>query len=92
MNGYEMIGRQKKADALFATLREAKITLEQARLASDEDWEMAAAAARVNPPSPATVKVVLALLERAEKDEERKAEQRWEESQEYGANRCPRRE
>jgi len=128
MNPYEMLARDKKANAIFTVLRRAGVTLAEAHLADKNDWKMAAEAAHVAPPSDTTIGVIFALLERAEKEvvattsevlsqydeggfgspfedcipaqqeadeaaaAERKAEDKWEDSQEYAGNRCPPRE
>jgi hypothetical protein len=89
MNTYELAARRKKAAALLATLKEHGVTLEDAKVAEPEDWALAAKAASVKPPSAETVALVLAMMD---PDHDVKQDAKWEESQEYGENRCPPRE
>ncbi len=106
MNSAEMFNREKKAAKLAAVLFKARVTVEEVLVADQKDWiRVAEIATRetgepTNPPNKdnpkPTIDAVLALLARAYADEadraDQKADQQWEESQEYGANRCPERE
>ncbi len=106
MNNSEMFAREKKAAKLANACFRIGATAEEVLSATADDWEGIAKLAsewsdsHTNPPNKKnpkpTVDAVLALLARAYADEaaklERKAEGMWEESQEYGGNRCPERE
>ncbi len=92
MNQHEMFARQKKADLLMEAIRTHGITLEDVLAADELDWQMLATAAKVNLPSVTTRNVIIEIMKREALEADQKAEQKWEESQEYGANRCPERE
>ncbi len=95
MNSSEMLAREKKAAKLAAVLFKSNVTAEDIANATSEEWAMAAESAGCHPPhSQATIDMILANLVRmqAESAEDRKADDKWEESQEYGGNRCPERE
>lgn len=66
VNTFEASMRSKKAAALLAVLRAAGVSASVAREASADDWAIAAEAAKVNPPSPATVALVISRLEEME--------------------------
>jgi hypothetical protein len=65
-NPYELAGRDRKAQSLVAVLQVGKITSEEAERMTSADWEVAAKAIPVNPPSPATRAIVIGLLRQAE--------------------------
>lgn len=97
MTSGEMFNREKKAAKLARFLFDLGATSEHVLSATEEDWRVIADKAGCNPPNPKnpkpTIDVILAMLAReyaAAADE--KAEQKWEESQEYAGNRCPPRE
>jgi hypothetical protein len=97
MNTGEMFNREKKAAKMADALFVARVTVEDMSAATPEDWETLATAAGCKPPhSQMTKDLVLGMLARTYADAaaaaDDKAEQKWEESQEYGANRCPPRE
>ncbi len=95
MNSSEMFAREKKAAKLAAVLFKANVTADDIANATPEEWAMAAKAAGCHPPhSQATIDAILVNLKRmeAEAAEDRKADDKWEEQQEYAGNRCPERE
>jgi hypothetical protein len=89
---YEIAARAKKVAALVAVLREFGITAEKVREATDADWLFVAARAQCQMPSAQTIALVADRLAELEGEADRKAEMAWEDSQEYGGNRCPPRE
>ncbi len=92
MNQHEMLARQKKVDKLLEAIRFHGITLQDVLAADELDWQMLATAAKVNLPSVTTRNVIIEVMKREAHDADQKDEAKWEESQEYGANRCPERE
>ncbi len=61
-SSFAMLARERKAARLADTLARAGCTAAEAESASKSDWVLAAAAAGVNPPSAATIKIVIAIL------------------------------
>ncbi len=92
MNRHEMFARQKKADLLMEAIRTHGLTLQDVLAADELDWKILATAAKVNLPSVTTRNVIIEIMKRQAHDADQKSEAKWEESQEYGANRCPERE
>lgn len=54
--------RLRKSTLLTEALLKVRATVEQAELMSDEQWELAAQAAQVNPPSETTRRMVIERL------------------------------
>lgn len=66
VNLHEIAARQKKVAALVDILIRAKLSYAEVLLAKPGDWERAAQAARVKPPSDETVRLVLETLKSLE--------------------------
>ncbi len=92
MNRHEMFARQKKADLLMESIRAHGLTLQDVLDADELDWQILATAAKVNLPSVTTRNLIIELMKREAIEADQKAEQKWEDKQEYGANRCPERQ
>ncbi len=75
-NGFKFARQLIKTQALTETLFQAGISSELARRMDDHEWALAAAAARVKPPSVETRLLVLQGLQRLAPAQKRSAKKR----------------
>src|SRR5437867_2375835 len=63
---WELLQRERKALRLADTLNHYHVTATEAEQASEADWVLAAQVAGVNPPSKATIDIVIQMLKSRE--------------------------